>query len=66
MVQWAKNPTAVAWVVAEMRVESPAGYSGLKFPVLLQLQCRSQLWLRFNPWPRELPYAVGVTIKFRE
>ena len=21
---------------------------------------RLQLWLRFDPWPQELPYAVGV------
>ena len=28
-----------------------------------QLLCKSQLWLRFSPWPREIPYAAGVAIK---
>ena len=28
---------------------------------LLQLWFRSQLWLRFNAWPREFPYALGLT-----
>ena len=22
-----------------------------------------QLWLGFNPWPRDLPYAVHVAVK---
>ena len=25
----------------------------VKDPVLLQLWCRLELWLRFNPWPRK-------------
>ena len=29
----------------------PAWNSGLKDPVLPQLQCRSQLWLGSDPWP---------------
>ena len=45
------NPTAAPWVAAEAWVQSPALHSGLKDPVLLQLQCRSQLRLVFNPWP---------------
>ena len=49
VAQWAKNPTAVIWVAAEVQVWSPAHCSGLKDLVLLQLQHRSQL---FNHWPR--------------
>ena len=50
-VQWVKNLTAVAWVALEARVQSLAQHSGLKDLVLLQLQCRLQLRLRFSPWP---------------
>lgn len=42
---WVKNPTAAAWVAAEVRVES-------RGPVLPQLQCQSQLQLGFNRWSR--------------
>ena len=41
-----KNATALALVSAKVWVPSLAQYSGLKEPVLLQV------WLRFNPWPR--------------
>ena len=34
------------------QVRSPAGHSGLKDPALPQLQHRSQLWLKSDPWPR--------------
>ena len=51
MAQWVKNLTAEAQVTAESWVQSPAQHSGLKYPALLQLQCRSQLWLRFSLWP---------------
>ena len=51
MVHWVENPTAAAWVIAEMQVQALAGHSGLKDLVLLQLRPRSQLWLRFSPWP---------------
>ena len=47
MVQWVKNPTAVAWVAAETWVPSLD-----EDPALPQLQCRSQLQLGFNPRPR--------------
>ena len=52
MVKWVKNLIVEAWVVAEARVQSPAGYNGLKDLVTPQLQHRSQLGLGFNPWPR--------------
>ena len=60
-MQWVKNLIAVAWVTVEVQIWSPAWHSGLKDPVLPQLQLRSQLWLRF--WPRELQYAIGAAIK---
>ena len=50
MAQWAKNPTVVAQVDAEIRVQSRAQHSGLKDPALLQPWSRSQLLLGFNPW----------------
>ena len=52
MVQWVKNLTTAARVIAKMRVQSSAQSSGLKDMVLRQLWCRSQLQLGFNPWPR--------------
>ena len=51
MAQWVKNPTAVAQVSTEAQVQSLAWHSGLKDLELLQLHHRSQLWLRFSPWP---------------
>ena len=63
MVQWVKNPTAVAWVTVEAQVRPPALCSGLKDPTLPQLQLKPQLGLRFNPWPREFPYAASTAIK---
>ena len=33
--------------------------------MLLQLGCRLQLWLRFDPPARELPYATGIDKKFK-
>ena len=49
MAQWVKNPT-VATLVS---VEVPK-HSVLKDSALPQLWCRSQLRLRFNPWPGNL------------
>ena len=63
MVQLVKNLTTVAWVTAEAQVQSLAQCSGLKDPVLPQLQCRSQLQLRFNPLAQEFPCAMCVAIK---
>ena len=47
MVQWVKNLTAAAQVIAEAWVQSLAWCSTLNNPALLQLQ--SQLWLQFGP-----------------
>ena len=49
VAQWVKNPTVAAQVTAEVQVQPLAQHSGLKDPVLLQLQSRSQLWLGFSP-----------------
>ena len=54
MVQWVNNLTTAARVAAEGQVPSPARCSALKDLVLPQLGCRSQLQLRFNPWPRNI------------
>ena len=65
MVQWVKN------------VSNSLGHHGgtglIHDPVqcvledldstLPQLQCGSHLQFRFNPWPGELPYTMGVAIK---
>ena len=40
VVQWVKHPTAVAWVAVQARGQSLAQGSGLKDPVLPQLQHR--------------------------
>ena len=52
MVQWVKDLTSAAWIAMEEQVQSVAWFSGLQDQVLPQLQCRLQLWLGFNPWPR--------------
>ena len=45
MAQWVKNPTAAAWLAAEVWVQSSAHRSGLQDLAPLQLQ------LGFTPWP---------------
>ena len=52
VAQCVKNLIAMAQVAAVVR--SPAQCSGLKDQVLPQLQGRLQLWLGFNPQPRNL------------
>ena len=46
MVQRVKHLTSVAWLAAEVLVQSPAQCSGLENLALLQV------WLRFSPWSR--------------
>ena len=60
MAQWVKNPTAAArgrgggwWCLSRGVGSIPSPCSGLKDQALPQLWRGSQLWLRFNPWPRE-------------
>ena len=52
LVQCVKILAAVARVAAEAWVRSSVQQSELKDLALLQLLCRSQLSLRFSPWPR--------------
>ena len=55
MVQWVKDLTAAAQVTTEAWVPPPAWPIGLKDLALPQLLLhRLQLWLRFNPWPRNI------------
>ena len=56
-LQWVKNPTAAAWVTAQMQVQSPAQQSGLKDLA----QVKAVAWIQSLTW--ELPYAVSVAIK---
>ena len=62
VVQWVKNLTAAAQVIAETRVQSSTQCSGLKVPALSQVRQRSQLQLRFDRW-QEFSYAMGTVIK---
>ena len=52
VAQWVKNPTAVVQVAEEAQAQSPSWCSGLKDQALPQLWYRTQLYLGFNPWPR--------------
>ena len=52
VVLWVRNLTAMARGAAEVQVRPPAQCSGLKDLVL-------QLWLRFNPWPRNFHMLQG-------
>ena len=45
MMHWLKNLIAVAWVTAEVPIQSLAWGSRLKD------LASPQLWLRFSPWP---------------
>ena len=58
MAQWAKNLMRVAQVAAKVWVPSPAQHSGLKDPALLKLWRRLQLWLGFDPRPRNFHMAT--------
>ena len=52
MAEWVKDLTSVAWVAAKVQVQSSAWLSELKDLLLPCLQCRSQMHLRFHPWPK--------------
>ena len=63
MAQWGKNLTTEAWVAAEVWVQSLAGCSGLKDPVLPQLWHRSAAAAWREPLAQGFLYAVDVAIK---
>ena len=56
MAQWVKNLTSVSQVAAEVEAQDQplAQHCALRDLELPQLQCRSQLWLGFSPWPGNL------------
>jgi len=51
VAQWVKNQTTMVQVAAEAQVQYLVWCSGLKDPVLPQLQCRSQLCSDLTPGP---------------
>ena len=61
MAQCVKNLTAVPQVTVEVQVQTLSQCGQLKELALLQLQCRSQLWIQSLAW--ELPYTLGAAIK---
>ena len=63
MVKQVKNPTTVALVAAEVRVQSLARRRGLKDLVLLQLRHGSQMWLRFSSWPKNFHMPWVQTLR---
>ena len=64
VAQRVKSPTAVTLVSAEAWVQSPTWHSGLKEPALLQLWHRSATAVQIQSLAQQLPYAVGVAIKY--
>ena len=38
----------------------PAVVQPVRDPALFLQQLESQVWLRFDPWPGELPYAMDA------
>ena len=44
MTKWVKNLTAVAWIAAEVQVQSLARHSGLKDQVTAAAQIQSLAW----------------------
>ena len=62
-MQWVKNPTAATQVSAEVKVQSPDGHSGLKDPVLPQLQVQVTFVAQIHSLAWELPYAMDTAIK---
>ena len=68
--RWPGAATAVPpaqWCLCSTRisVRTPAPHGGVKDPVLFQLRCRSHLWLRSDPWPRN-SLCCGAAKKRRE
>ena len=57
MVDWVKNPTAMAQVTVEVQIRSPAWHSGLQDIEVLAQRQRRLLWLRFSPWPGNVQMA---------
>ena len=66
MVQRVKDLTAAAGVTAKAQTGSITGLAQwVKELALLQLWSRSQLWLRFDPWPGDFRLALKSKRKKR-
>lgn len=63
MVQGVKNPTAAAWVTAQVQDRSLAGCSDIKDPALPQLPAKAAAAARIQPLAGEQLYAVGVALQ---
>ena len=63
MLQWVKNLTTLALGCCGGMGSIPGWCSGLKDLALPQLRYRSQLWLGFNPWPRNFHMLGSTAIK---
>ena len=59
MAQWVKNPTTVAWVTAEVQVQSPA-----RCIAPAAAKVTAVAWNQSLAW--EPPYAEGVAIKLKK
>ena len=68
MVQWVKNPIAVALIIVEVQFRYLAWHSGLKDLDCLWLQHRSWLQLGFNPQPTNfyIPWVRPLKKKKRK
>ena len=68
MVQWVKNPIAVALIIVEVQFRYLAWHSGLKDLDCLWLQHRSWLQLGFNPQPTNfyIPWVRPLKKKRKE
>ena len=62
-MQGVKNPTAAAWVTAQVQDRSLAGCSDIKDPALPQLPAKAAAAARIQPLAEERAYAVGAVIK---
>ena len=58
VAQWVKNPSAVAWVIAELQVQYPARHNRLKTQ-----SCHSCPAAQNQPLAQEPAYATGAAIK---
>ena len=63
VAQRVKDPTAVAWVAAEVQVQSPAKHSGLKGSGIATNTVEVAAVVRIQSLAWEIPYAMRMNIK---